>query len=431
MNAPAFATGTRQVIKTGGAALAAGTKDPHRQIARTHQALENCHLDHAQLMGKQGSIARGALVLAFIALLGSLPQAVQEEVVSDVAVQSVLGQSKPIAVADAFAHVLTSADGLLEHSSDEAWTRDPDATIRTLREAIGTTVSAAESHGCLDSASGLVSDKVCALARYLTNRESGDGATGVVFVQMRLVALALCDALQRMSILRGVMHPGCLFSCTGGSMEVSMSYQAQKEALRQFREGDTDLLVATDAAEEGIDIPSTSLVVSFDPPPQHKSFVQRRGRARARDATMLLMDPSASDTSPLKASVKAWMDQELQVGQEWRRGGRCSRWVRSGGEEAGAPGGLQRHLLQQCVALSRPVDDARPLTLVLSEFADFAVCEGSGRAVGLGWRVLGVGDLSSWRRGLARAIRSPPQRAHDLGAGRYRPPAHVLLHPLC
>lgn len=55
--------------------------------------------------------------------------------------------------------------------------------------------------------------------------------------------------------------------------------QGQRErALRQFKAGDVRILVATDVAARGLDIPEVSHVINFDPPKQYEDYVHRIGR---------------------------------------------------------------------------------------------------------------------------------------------------------
>lgn len=55
--------------------------------------------------------------------------------------------------------------------------------------------------------------------------------------------------------------------------------QAQREkTLGRFRKGDISVLIATDVAARGLDIPSVDLVVHYDPPQDSESFLHRSGR---------------------------------------------------------------------------------------------------------------------------------------------------------
>ncbi len=61
-----------------------------------------------------------------------------------------------------------------------------------------------------------------------------------------------------------------------------MSDREQVESLEAFRNGDVDVLVATSVGEEGLDVPSCDVVVSYEPVPSEIRTVQRFGRT-ARD----------------------------------------------------------------------------------------------------------------------------------------------------
>ncbi len=57
-----------------------------------------------------------------------------------------------------------------------------------------------------------------------------------------------------------------------------MSQAAREKSLKAFRVGQTEVLVATDVAARGLDIPDVSHVVNFDIPPDPEYYVHRIGR---------------------------------------------------------------------------------------------------------------------------------------------------------
>jgi len=57
-----------------------------------------------------------------------------------------------------------------------------------------------------------------------------------------------------------------------------ISQASREKVLRAFRDGRTEVLVATDVAARGLDIPDVALVVNFDIPPDPEYYVHRIGR---------------------------------------------------------------------------------------------------------------------------------------------------------
>jgi len=52
--------------------------------------------------------------------------------------------------------------------------------------------------------------------------------------------------------------------------------------LKRFKEGKFNVLVATDVASRGLDIPNVDLVIQVEPPKDTESYIHRSGRtARA------------------------------------------------------------------------------------------------------------------------------------------------------
>jgi ATP-dependent RNA helicase DeaD len=88
-------------------------------------------------------------------------------------------------------------------------------------------------------------------------------------------AIVFC-ATKRMvdEVTEGLQARGYLAEGLHGDMS-----QAIREAtLRSFRDGRIEVLVATDVAARGLDIPAVSHVVNFDIPPDPEYYVHRIGR---------------------------------------------------------------------------------------------------------------------------------------------------------
>ncbi|HTV67065.1 MAG TPA: DEAD/DEAH box helicase [Rhizobiaceae bacterium] len=80
-----------------------------------------------------------------------------------------------------------------------------------------------------------------------------------------------------------------------GVIHGNKSQNARQNALNGFREGKTRILVATDIAARGIDVPGISHVVNFDLPDEAESYVHRIGRTGRNGAdgiAITLCDPS-------------------------------------------------------------------------------------------------------------------------------------------
>jgi len=69
-----------------------------------------------------------------------------------------------------------------------------------------------------------------------------------------------------------------------------LSQKKQAEVLDKFREGVYNVLIATSVGEEGIDIPSTDLVIFYEPVPSEIRSIQRKGRTgRAREGRVVVL----------------------------------------------------------------------------------------------------------------------------------------------
>jgi superfamily II DNA/RNA helicase len=84
-----------------------------------------------------------------------------------------------------------------------------------------------------------------------------------------------------------------------------MDQRARTKALEAFRDGEIQLLVASDVAARGLDIPDVSHVFNFDVPHHAEDYVHRIGRTgRAGRSGTAIMIASNADTRSLTAIEK-------------------------------------------------------------------------------------------------------------------------------
>jgi ATP-dependent RNA helicase DeaD len=104
--------------------------------------------------------------------------------------------------------------------------------------------------------------KAAALARVL---DMEDEAAAIVFCRTRIEVDELTQTLGARGYNAEALHGG-------------LSQEQRDRVLRRFRDGDSDVLVATDVAARGLDIDRVSHVVNFDVPPSPDAYVHRIGR---------------------------------------------------------------------------------------------------------------------------------------------------------
>ena len=92
------------------------------------------------------------------------------------------------------------------------------------------------------------------------------------------------------------------------AIEGDMSQHRREQSMSKFRSGKADILVATDVASRGIDVPRVELVVNYDVPNQEMAYFHRIGRtARAGakgKAITFVSYSSVGDWNIIKRQIK-------------------------------------------------------------------------------------------------------------------------------
>jgi superfamily II DNA/RNA helicase len=96
-------------------------------------------------------------------------------------------------------------------------------------------------------------------------RDAKDLNNAIIFCNRKREVAVVYKSLQKLGVGVGALH---------GDMDQS----ARTAALDQFRKGEIPLLVASDVAARGLDIPAVSHVFNFDVPHHADDYVHRIGR---------------------------------------------------------------------------------------------------------------------------------------------------------
>ncbi|XP_077223182.1 dicer-like 4 isoform X2 [Tasmannia lanceolata] len=129
------------------------------------------------------------------------------------------------------------------------------------------------------------SKKLLLLIGILSSRLQAD-VKCIVFVKRIIIARSLAFILGNIESLN---FWKCEFLVGFHSGLKKMSRKMMNGIVDKFRSGKVNLLVATNVAEEGLDIQTCCLVVRFDLPESVTSFIQSRGRARMQQSEYVFL----------------------------------------------------------------------------------------------------------------------------------------------
>lgn len=130
---------------------------------------------------------------------------------------------------------------------------------------------------------------------YLLNEFAGQSA--IIFTRT-------VHETQRMSFLLRALGFGAI------PLHGQLSQSARLGALGKFRSRSRDILVATDVAARGLDIPSVDVVLNFDLPTDSKTYVHRVGRtARAGKSGVAISFLTQYD-------IEVWQRIERALGKQ-------------------------------------------------------------------------------------------------------------------
>jgi superfamily II DNA/RNA helicase len=137
-------------------------------------------------------------------------------------------------------------------------------------------------------------DKVELVSRVL--QAEGRGAT-MIFTRTKRTAQKVADELAERGFKVGAVHG-------------DLGQIAREKALKAFRNGDVDVLVATDVAARGIDIDDITHVINYQIPEDEQAYVHRIGRTGRAGKTGIAVTLVDWDELPRWAAI----DKALNLG---------------------------------------------------------------------------------------------------------------------
>ena len=122
----------------------------------------------------------------------------------------------------------------------------------------------------------------------------------LVFVRTKIRAERVCKAMERANIHAETIH---------GDKEQEERF----EVLENFRSGKTKLLIATDIAARGIDIPDVQIVINYDLPEETENYVHRVGRTGRGKKKGFAYSFCDEQEKPLLKEIQTFLHSDIKV----------------------------------------------------------------------------------------------------------------------
>lgn len=127
-------------------------------------------------------------------------------------------------------------------------------------------------------------EKLSGLVHFINNMQ--DGQNAIVFANHRETCNRVSEYLQKKQIVHSVFHGG-------------LEQDSRETELVKFRNGSSQVLIATDIASRGIDVPELDFVVHYQIPGKESVFTHRNGRtARMKASGTSILILSQEDYLP-------------------------------------------------------------------------------------------------------------------------------------
>lgn len=140
-------------------------------------------------------------------------------------------------------------------------------------------------------------DKRFFLERFIKDRP---GNKILVFVRTKVRAERVHKAMERAEIATLTLHG-------------DKDQKERLEALNAFREGKTQILVATDVSARGIDVRGVQFVINYDLPDDPENYVHRIGRTGRGGKRGYAISFCSKEEKPVLAEIEEFLGKKIEV----------------------------------------------------------------------------------------------------------------------
>lgn len=148
---------------------------------------------------------------------------------------------------------------------------------------------------------------------------------GLVFVQQRVMTHVIEHVISRDRDLSASLRPVCIYAqASPATPSFRISKTDVQQRLQSFASGESNLLICTVVAEEGMDIPAANCVIRFDPVQNAVSFNQGRGRARQEHSSFVIMSEQEGRSADILARAEK---QQLAVAKNFQPAERNAAFI--------------------------------------------------------------------------------------------------------
>lgn len=122
----------------------------------------------------------------------------------------------------------------------------------------------------------------------------------IVFVRTRVRAERVVKAMERVNIPALAIHG-------------EKDQDERSDVMRKFKEGECNLLIATDVSARGIDIPDVEYVINYDLPEKAENYVHRVGRTGRGVKKGIALSFCSRDEKGRLEEIQRFLNKEIEV----------------------------------------------------------------------------------------------------------------------